>query len=110
MFGIEDDTVFTAFEEQELAEPSPRKLVKGDRAIYVSCELRMPKEWGAPVLCDFGSAMLGDVEHCEDVQPDVYRAPEVILEIPWSYEIDIWNVGCMVSTENGNGLVQELAK
>jgi len=110
MFGIEDDTVFTAFEEQVLAEPSPRKLVKGDRAIYVSRELRMPKEWGAPVLCDFESAMLGDVEHCEDVQPDVYRAPEVILEILWSYEIDIWNVGCMVSTENGNGLVQELTK
>lgn len=96
MFGIEDDTVFTAFEEQELAEPSPRKLMDGDRAIYVSRELRMPKEWGAPVLCDFGSAVPGDVEHFEDVQPDIYRAPEVILEAPWSYEIDIWNAGCMV--------------
>lgn len=112
MFGIEDDSVFAAFEEQELLEPSARKLVDGDRAIYVSRELQMPKKWGAPVLCDFGSAVPGDVEHSEDVQPDVYRAPEVILEAPWSYPIDIWNAGCMVSTQKGREsnllLVQEL--
>jgi serine/threonine protein kinase len=98
MFGIEDDSVFAAFEDQELLEPSARKLVDDDRAIYVSLELQMPKDWGAPVLCDFGSAVPGDMEHSEDVQPDIYRAPEVILEAPWSYQIDIWNAGCMVST------------
>lgn len=104
MFGIEDDSVFTAFEEQELLEPSPRKLMDGDRIIYVSRELQMPKKWGLPVLCDFGSAVPGDMEHSEDVQPDIYRAPEVILEAPWSYEIDIWNAGCMVSTQtSGRG-------
>ncbi|KAK4447335.1 serine threonine protein kinase [Podospora aff. communis PSN243] len=96
MFGIEDDSVFSAFEEQELHEPSARKIVDGDRVIYESRELQMPKKWGPPVLCDFGSAVSGDVEHTEDVQPDIYRAPEVILEAPWSYEIDIWNAGCMV--------------
>lgn len=95
MFGIDDDSVFTDFEEQELSDPSPRKLV-GDRAIYLSRELRMPKHWGAPVLCDFGSAVAGDTEHLEDVQPDIYRAPEVILEAPWSYQIDVWNTACMV--------------
>ena len=99
MFGIEDDSVFAAFEDQELLEPSARKLVDGDRSIYVSRELQMPKEWGALVLCDFGSAVPGDMEHSEDVQPDVYRAPEVILEAPWSYQIDIWNAGCMVSIQ-----------
>ena len=99
MFGIDDDSVFTSFEEQELLDPSPRKIV-GDRAIYLSRELRMPKNWGAPVLCDFGSAVAGDIEHLEDVQPDIYRAPEVILEAPWSYPVDIWNTGCMVMTSN----------
>ncbi|KAK5658436.1 hypothetical protein OQA88_1825 [Cercophora sp. LCS_1] len=72
MFGIEDDSVFAAFEEQELLNPSARKLVDGDRAIYVSRELQMPKKWGAPVLCDFGSAVPGDTEHSEDVQPDIW--------------------------------------
>ncbi|KAJ0159583.1 Serine/threonine-protein kinase SRPK [Colletotrichum tanaceti] len=95
MFATEDDSVFSAFEEQELLNPSPRKLVDR-RAVYLSRELQMPKEWGAPVLCDFGSAVVGDTEHTEDVQPDIYRAPEVILEAPWSYQIDIWNAGCMI--------------
>ncbi|KAK9440303.1 serine threonine protein kinase, CMGC group [Metarhizium brunneum] len=94
MFGIGDGSVFTAFEEQELVDPSPRKIVDG-RTIYLSRELQMPKSWGAPVLCDFGSAVTGHVEHLEDVQPDIYRAPEVVLEAPWSYEIDIWNTACM---------------
>lgn len=58
----------------------------------------------APVLCDFGSAVAGDMEHTEDVQPDVYRAPEVILEAPWSYEIDVWNAGCMVRIRDEYGL------
>ncbi|KZF25505.1 kinase-like protein [Xylona heveae TC161] len=78
MFGITDD------------------LELDGGTIYVSRELKMPKEWGAPVLCDFGSAMVGDTEHLEDIQPNIYRAPEVILEAPWTYSVDIWNVGCMV--------------
>lgn len=102
MFGIDDNSVFSAFEEQELLDPSPRKLVDG-RAIYLSRELQMPKNWGAPVLCDFGSAVAGDIEHLEDVQPDIYRAPEVILEAPWSYQIDVWNTGCMVRIRNEYG-------
>lgn len=95
MFGIADDSVFSDFEQGELETPSPRKELDG-RIIYVSRELGMPRKWGAPVLCDFGSAMPGDMEHFEDVQPDIYRAPEVILEAPWTYSVDIWNVGCMI--------------
>ncbi|KAL7949254.1 serine threonine protein kinase, CMGC group [Trichoderma barbatum] len=73
MFGIDDDSIFSAFEEQELMDPSPRKVVDG-RSIYLSCELQMPKNGGAPVFCDFGSAVIWDKEHLEDVQPDVYTA------------------------------------
>lgn len=95
MFGIADDSVFNEYEETELQHPSPRKEVDG-RTIYTSRNLPVPKNIGAPILCDFGSAVFGDDEHLEDVQPDVYRAPEVFLEVPWSYNIDIWNVGCVV--------------
>lgn len=98
MFGIDDDSVFSDFEDKELRSPCARKEIDG-RVIYVSQELRMPKEWGAPVLCDFGSAVPGDIEHSEDIQPNIYRAPEVILEAPWSYSVDIWNVGCLVSQQ-----------
>lgn len=99
MFSVENHSVFNDFEEQELVDPSPRKLVD-ERAIHLSRKLRMPKTWGAPVLCDFGSAVTGDIEHTEDIQPDIYRAPEVILEAPWSYQVDIWNTGCLVSTRD----------
>lgn len=95
MFGIADDSVFRDFEEAELQDPCPRKELDG-RTIYTSCELRMPKQLGAPILCDLGSAVLGGEEHLEDIQPDIYRAPEVILEVPWTYSVDIWNVGCVV--------------
>ncbi|KAL1859973.1 hypothetical protein Plec18170_001921 [Paecilomyces lecythidis] len=95
MFGIANDSVFSDFMENELHTPCPRKELD-ERTIYVSQELRVPREWGAPVLCDFGSAMPGGIEHLEDIQPNVYRAPEVILEVPWTYKVDIWNVGCMI--------------
>lgn len=103
MFAIEDDSVFAAFEEQEQLDPSPRKTIDG-RTVYLSRELQIPKAWGAPVLCDFGSAVVGDAEHLEDVQPDIYRAPEVIIEAPWSYQIDIWNTGCVVRTPTASYL------
>lgn len=64
MFGIKDDSVFTEFEKYEIERPVPRKEVDADgRMIYMSQELNIPKKVGAPVLCDFGSAMLGDQPH-----------------------------------------------
>ncbi|KAI1110818.1 serine threonine protein kinase, CMGC group [Nemania sp. NC0429] len=97
MFGTEDHSVFSDFEKEELSDPCPRKVLD-DRTIYTSRELKMPKAVavGAPILCDFGSAVCGDEEHREDAQPNVYRAPEVILGALWTYKIDIWSAGCMV--------------
>ncbi|KAL4879899.1 kinase-like domain-containing protein [Aspergillus karnatakaensis] len=83
MFTVADDVVFR------------EKEVDG-RTIYTSRELRMSKNLGPPVLCDFGPAVLGDEKHSEDIQPDIYRAPEVILEAEWTYSVDIWSAGCMV--------------
>jgi len=94
MNGIKDKSVLADFEKAELEHPSPRKILK-DRVI---CRSRaLPLTTGMPVLCDFGEAVLGDAEHEHDIMPDAYRAPEVILGMKWSYEIDIWNVGVMVS-------------
>lgn len=99
LFGT-DESVLTALEQKELKTPGPRKELDG-RTIYLSHGLDPPKDVGAPVLCDLGSAVRLDdgIEHREDIQPNVYRAPEVILDIPWTYSVDVWNVGCMVSDE-----------
>lgn len=97
MFGIKDDSVFTDFEEYELQKPVPRKEVDTDgRTIYMSQELKIPKQVSSPILCDFGSAVHGDQYHSVFIQPQIYRAPEVILGVPWTFTADIWNVGCMV--------------
>lgn len=97
MFGIKDDSVFTDFEQYELQTPFPRKEVDQDgRTIYMSQQLKVPKQVSSPVLCDFGSAVHGDQYHSVFIQPQIYRAPEVILGVPWTFSADIWNVGCMV--------------
>lgn len=89
MFGIADDSVFRDFEEIELQNPCARNLSKINvRTIYTSRHLRMPNKLDSPILCDFGSAVLGDEEHSDDIQPDIYRAPEVILQAPWTYSVE----------------------
>lgn len=98
MFGINNnDPVLIDVEEKELQHPVPRKEVDTNgRTIYMSRDLKVPKDIGYPVLCDFGAAVLGNQRHTEFGQPNIYRAPEVILEVSWTYSIDIWNAGCMV--------------
>ena len=97
LLQIEDRSIIQKFIEAEQEHPSPHKEVQG-YTIYLSRAFDFPsgKSIGKPLLSDFGSAVFGDVEHDEDVQPNVYRAPEVCLKAPWSYSIDIWNVGCLV--------------
>ena len=92
-----DSSIMTEFEKQELEQPSLMKEVDGS-TVYLSRKMGIPRTFGAPVLCDFGSAVPLDdgLEHREDVQPNFNRSPEVILDVPWTYKVDIWNVGCMV--------------
>ncbi|KAJ5332974.1 uncharacterized protein N7506_006757 [Penicillium brevicompactum] len=98
MFGIKDDSVFTDFEANELHKPVPRKQVDTeDRTIYMSQELlKVPKQVSSPILCDLGSAIYGNRYQSVFIQPQIYRAPEVILGAPWTFSADIWNVGCMI--------------
>lgn len=101
MLNIEDESILVDFEEAEISNPSPYKLV-GDRAIYHSRKLGIPKKHGRPVLSDFGEARFGSESgtYCDDVQPFMYRAPEVLLRIPWNEKIDIWNLAVMVCPFN----------
>ncbi|OQV19579.1 Dual specificity protein kinase CLK3 [Hypsibius exemplaris] len=47
-------------------------------------------------VIDFGSAVHVDDHHGVDVTTRQYRAPEVMLELGWSYPIDVWSVGCIL--------------
>ncbi|KAJ5712315.1 protein kinase [Penicillium malachiteum] len=96
MLGVEDESILVDFEEAELSNPSPRKVVDG-RVLYASRDLGIPKIHGRPILSDFGEARFSSTleKRWEDVQSLVYRAPEVILRIPWDEKIDIWNLGTL---------------
>lgn len=98
MIGTQDSSIFAQWEKLEGENPSPRKVIEG-RTIYQSQSFRRDKNWskyGLPVLSDFGEARTGKV-HDGLIQPDIYRAPEVILGMKWTSEVDIWNVGALVS-------------
>lgn len=101
---VQDPDVFKEMEDLEISQPSARKITT-ETAVFVS-ESREPvgdsDRWVGDinflVLCDFGEARPGDSSHTGLVQPGPFRAPEVLLEIPWSYPIDIWNLACLVSS------------
>lgn len=92
--GIHNSSVFAKFEQYETENPVPRKELDG-RTIYLSRPMPLTK--GLPALSDLSEARFGGSEHTDDIMPDVYRAPEVVLGMPWSYPIDIWSVGMVVS-------------
>eukprot|EP00759_Apiculatamorpha_spiralis_P042276 PhF_6_TR40448/c2_g1_i1/m.60407 len=48
-------------------------------------------------LIDFGAVRSTLKNDYYDVQSLWYRAPEVLMQIPYSCKIDIWSVGCMAA-------------
>lgn len=96
MQNIEDTSILDSFIQAELKSPSPRKFIDG-KTVYLSRRFDIPRAFGGAVLSDFGSAVKGDERRIHNAQPDIHRSPEVVLQAEWSYPIDIWNVGSMVS-------------
>lgn len=96
LLGTNEDSIFQKLEENEFSNPVPRKQLEG-RTIYLS-RLMKPKA-GPLLLSDFGEARLGPGPHAGDIMPIMYRAPETLLHIQWSYPVDIWSVGLTVCAQ-----------
>jgi dual specificity tyrosine-phosphorylation-regulated kinase 2/3/4 len=47
-------------------------------------------------VIDFGSSCYVSDHLCSYVQSRAYRAPEVILGLPYDSKIDIWSLGCVI--------------
>ncbi|KAJ0155622.1 Serine/threonine-protein kinase SRPK [Colletotrichum tanaceti] len=47
-------------------------------------------------LTDFGTSSRFDKHLTEWIQPDMLRAPEVILGAQWDRKVDIWNLGLII--------------
>ncbi|KAK2613298.1 hypothetical protein N8I77_000219 [Diaporthe amygdali] len=95
MFSIEDEAELKAVEEEEIAEPSARKIQK-DNAVFMTRQVLA--EVGNPKLIDLGEARFGQDKYAEHVMPDLYRAPEILLGLSWDSKIDIWALGLMIWT------------
>jgi serine/threonine-protein kinase SRPK3 len=95
LLGLVDSSIVEQLDTKEIATSSLYKVVNWYN-LYNSANFGIPTGLGRPILCDFSMARNGQVEHYHDIQPDPYRAPEVILGMPWGYAVDTWNVGVMV--------------
>ena len=49
------------------------------------------------VLADFGGAYrLHECAQGKNIQSREYRAPEILIQAPWSEKIDVWSLGAIV--------------
>ncbi|KAI0334939.1 kinase-like protein, partial [Cubamyces sp. BRFM 1775] len=95
LITLDDPGALAAFEEAEWTSPLPQKHA-GDRTIYLSRPILSKNlKSSHPVLTDFGEARFGRASYMGPIQPEPYRAPEVILGMPWNEKADIWSVGVM---------------
>lgn len=87
---LEDDQCFKDIEALEAKQPSiPISMADGAAPVYKSRDLPL-EIGGIPILTDFGQ--MRPVETCtSDVwcMPDLYRAPEVLLRLPFRFPVDI---------------------
>ncbi|RAL04888.1 kinase-like protein [Aspergillus ibericus CBS 121593] len=76
--GIEDTSILSRMEQDEVIRPITRKIL-ADRIIYYSRP--MPLCTGSPVLSDLGKARLGVGKHSGNIMPGIYHAPESIWDL-----------------------------
>jgi serine/threonine-protein kinase SRPK3 len=89
----ENQARFQALEDLESSDPSiPIETESGP--VY-KCRHAMAEITSKPILTDYGQMRLIDSDNDDWYMPDLYRAPEILLGLPWSHQVDIWSVGLM---------------
>ncbi|KAK2767617.1 hypothetical protein FQN54_003775 [Arachnomyces sp. PD_36] len=101
MVSVEDPTVLSDFIDSQLDKPAAFKIDSAGRPVYQSRSDFGPLKSlrSIPQLVDFGLATR--LKEDDDwgvwpIQPDHYRAPEVILGNGWQMPADIWNLGVLL--------------
>ncbi|KAK4560702.1 hypothetical protein LTR86_005280 [Recurvomyces mirabilis] len=96
MVTFENESVLHDYVERLRSTSLPYKQ-SPDRRVYQSENNFGPMRSYvvSPVITDFGSAILSN-SGATPIQPDGYRAPEVLLGWGWSSNADIWNLGHLI--------------
>ncbi|KAM3416220.1 hypothetical protein BST61_g7826 [Cercospora zeina] len=95
---FEKSSILAEYVRSQADDTMPRKVV-GDRTIYESRGYIGNVESFVPLkLVDYDQAVFADGEALlrHPIQPPAYRAPEILLGIPYSYSTDIWNLGLLI--------------
>lgn len=96
--ALRDHSVLDAVARDERQDPLPQKTFQ-DRTIYLSRNDFgfQVHNLGRPVITDFGLSVHGNKpRHNHTIQPNGFRAPEVIIGAGWDYSADMWNLGALV--------------
>ncbi|KAJ8130917.1 hypothetical protein O1611_g2714 [Lasiodiplodia mahajangana] len=102
MVTIEHDSVLSDFASAQEKISHPRHIRKEDGRITFASQDDFGPLRGSrllPELGDFNLAfpgLSGGMGHLSPIQSHRYRAPEVLLGLPWSYSADIWNLGLLL--------------
>lgn len=101
MVKLEDASILERDAEDEFKHPLPQKHCEDGRVMYLARnnygQFRRPI--GVVRITDFDLATMGSISHKGCIQAETYRAPEVILDVGYTYSADIWSLGVMVSME-----------
>ncbi|GAX14838.1 hypothetical protein FisN_29Lh046 [Fistulifera solaris] len=66
--------------------------------------LKDPNKSDVKVI-DFGASRMSNIDMYSNIQSRSYRAPEVMLGLPYNVAIDMWSLGCiLVELHNGRAL------
>ncbi|CAG8051857.1 unnamed protein product [Penicillium salamii] len=98
LMAFRDHSVLDGVVRDEIEDPLPQKI-SDDRTIYLSRNDFgfQASNLGRPVITDFGLSVCGDkAPHNHPIQPNGFRAPEVIIGASWDYSVDIWNLGALI--------------
>lgn len=102
--ALRDQSVLDDIAQDEIQTPLPQKH-SGDRTIYISrndCGLDA-NNIGRPVTTDFGLSVDGSKSpYKHTIEPNGFRAPEVIFGAGWDYSADIWNLGALVRSNQSS--------
>ena len=91
----EGEAAFQKLEQQESQHPS-MPVISEDTVVYPTRSMAVELS-GRPIVTDFGQMRPMLPMSTDWSMPDLYRAPEVLLKLPWTLPVDIWSVGVMVS-------------
>ncbi|KAF4906996.1 Serine/threonine-protein kinase SKY1 [Colletotrichum viniferum] len=91
-----DELPSEAFKPDLLPLAPPNDFyMQSEQVSWAQEDLKVSKDISVR-LADFGTSSWTDNHLAEWIQPDLLRAPEVILGAPWNSKVDIWNLGLMI--------------